>query len=146
MFVKCCLIWEHLRTLPSSLTGQPSLSSGQDRSHAAFHTPCLPQEGSAGREQCAFPGSLPGIPQLSPDALQVHEMQPPCPGWTPAALRPLYAEKRLTLDCEGAEALEEIVQRSRGYSILGRVQNQVGWGFKQPGLVESVHGRGVGIG
>lgn len=85
----------------------PSCSFGQEQSHAAFHTPCLPQEVSAAWGRCAFPGSLPGILQLSPDALQVHKMQPSRPGWTPTALRPLYAEKRLTLHCEGTEAVGE---------------------------------------
>jgi len=36
---------------------------------------------------------------------------------------------------EGAEALEQVAQRSSG--CPGSVQGQAGWGFEQPDLVES---------
>lgn len=42
------------------------------------------------------------------------------------------------LCCEGAEALEQIVQRSCGCPIPGGVQGQAAWNSEQPGLVESV--------
>jgi len=49
---------------------------------------------------------------------------------------------------EGGEALAQVAQRSCGCSLIGSVQDQVGWGFEQAGLVEGVpaHGRGVGPG
>ena len=54
--------------------------------------------------------------------------------------------KEEVLHCEGGEALEQVAQRSCGGLIPGSVQGQVGWGFEQRGLVESVPvlGRGVG--
>ena len=44
------------------------------------------------------------------------------------------------------DKLEQVAQRSCGCPLPESVQAQVGWGFEQPGLVESVpaHGRGVG--
>ncbi|GAB0189811.1 hypothetical protein GRJ2_001446400 [Grus japonensis] len=51
---------------------------------------------------------------------------------------------RLILDCEGAEALEQVAQRSVDAPSLEVFK--VGWGFGQPVLVEGVpvHGRGIG--
>ena len=48
---------------------------------------------------------------------------------------------------ESGEALEQVAQRSCGCPIPGSVQEQVGWGFEQPGLLGDVpaHDRGVGI-
>ncbi|GAB0182869.1 cAMP-dependent protein kinase inhibitor alpha [Grus japonensis] len=47
---------------------------------------------------------------------------------------------------ERGETLEQVAQRSCGCPLPGSVQDQVGWGFGQRGLVEGVpaHGRGVG--
>jgi len=44
--------------------------------------------------------------------------------------------------------VEQVAQRNCGCPIPGSVQDQVGWGFEQPGLVEGVpaHARGVGSG
>jgi len=52
--------------------------------------------------------------------------------------------KKESLYSEGAEALAQAAQSC--CSLPGRVQGQVGWGFKQPGLVEGIpdHGRGLG--
>jgi len=49
---------------------------------------------------------------------------------------------------EGGKAPAQVVQRSCGCSLPGRVQGQAGQGFEQPGLVEGVpaHGRGVETG
>ena len=46
---------------------------------------------------------------------------------------------------EGGETLEEVAQRSCGCPIIGSVQSQVGWGFKQTDVVKDVpaHGRAV---
>jgi len=48
---------------------------------------------------------------------------------------------------EGAQALEQVAQRSRGRPITGSVQGQVGKGFEWPDLVKDVpaHGRWVGL-
>jgi len=40
------------------------------------------------------------------------------------------------------EALDQVAQRSCGCPLPGRVQDQVGWGFEQPGLVEGVPTQG----
>jgi len=52
--------------------------------------------------------------------------------------------KKEILYSEGGEALPQVAQRSRGCPLPGSAQVQAGWGFEQPGLVESVpvHGRG----
>lgn len=39
---------------------------------------------------------------------------------------------------EGAEAVEQVVQRSSGCPIPGGVRGQPGWGSGQAGLVEAV--------
>jgi len=43
--------------------------------------------------------------------------------------------------------VEQVAQKSCGFSITGNVQGQVKWGFEQPHLVKDVasHGRGVGL-
>jgi len=46
---------------------------------------------------------------------------------------------------EGDETVEQVTQRSCGCPLPGSVQGQVGWGFKQPGLVEGVPGHGRGV-
>lgn len=45
-------------------------------------------------------------------------------------------------------ALVQVFQRGGGCLIPGNIQDQVGWGSKQPDLVEDApsHGRGVGLG
>jgi len=47
---------------------------------------------------------------------------------------------------EGSETLEQVAQRGSGGPIPENIQGQIGWGSKQPGLVEDVpaHCRGVG--
>jgi len=47
---------------------------------------------------------------------------------------------------EGGEVLEQVAWRSCGCLLPESVQDQIGWGSEQPGLVEGVstHGRGVG--
>jgi len=52
---------------------------------------------------------------------------------------------RTTFYNKCGEILEQDVQRSCGCSMVGSVQNQSGWGFEQPDLVEHVpvHGRGL---
>jgi len=47
---------------------------------------------------------------------------------------------------EGGEGLAQIAHRSSRCPLPESIQGQVGWGFEQPGLMESVppHGRGVG--
>jgi len=42
--------------------------------------------------------------------------------------------------------MEQVAQRSCGCPLPRNVQDQVGWAFEQPGLVEGVpaHARGVG--
>jgi len=56
--------------------------------------------------------------------------------------------KEEILHYEGGEALARVAHRSCGCPLPGSVQDQAGWGFEQPGLVEGVpaHGKGVGIG
>ena len=47
--------------------------------------------------------------------------------------------------CEGGEGLEKAAQRSCGCPIPGGVQEQVGWGPGQPGVMpELVAGRVIG--
>ena len=55
--------------------------------------------------------------------------------------------KEEVLHCEGGEVLEQVAQRGCGCPLPGSVQDQVGWGFEQPGLVEGIpaHGSGVGL-
>jgi len=46
---------------------------------------------------------------------------------------------------ESGDALKQVAQRSCGCPIPGGVQDQVGWGFEQPGLVGGVTARGRGV-
>ena len=46
--------------------------------------------------------------------------------------------KEEVLHCEGGETLEQVAQRSCGCPLPGSVQGHVGWGFKQPDLVEGI--------
>lgn len=50
------------------------------------------------------------------------------------------------LHCESGEAQEQVAQRNCGYHKPRRAQDQVGYGFEQPGLVQGVpaHDRGAG--
>lgn len=50
------------------------------------------------------------------------------------------------LDYKSGQALSQVAQRSRGCPIPGSVEDQTGWGFEIPGLVEGIpsYGRGVG--
>ena len=56
----------------------------------------------------------------------------------------LYEEKGFSAIMV-VEALEQVAQRCGGSPILGDIQGQAGWGFKQPDLVLAVpvHCRGV---
>ena len=47
---------------------------------------------------------------------------------------------------EAGEALEQVAQRSCGCPLPGSIQDQVGLGFEQPGVVEGVpaYSRGIG--
>lgn len=55
--------------------------------------------------------------------------------------------KENVFSSEGGEALVQAVQRGGGCLIPGNTQDQVGWGSKQPDLVEDVpaHNREVGL-
>jgi len=53
-----------------------------------------------------------------------------------------YKEEILYYD--GGEALEQVAHRSCGCPLPRCIQGEFGWGFEQSGLVEGVHGRGVG--
>jgi len=48
---------------------------------------------------------------------------------------------------EGGETLEQVTQRGSGGPIPGNIQDQVGRGSEQPGIVEDVpaHCRGIGL-
>ena len=56
--------------------------------------------------------------------------------------------KEEILPCESGEALEQVSQRSCGCPLPGSVPGQVGRGFEQPGLEESItdHSRSVALG
>lgn len=45
---------------------------------------------------------------------------------------------------EGGEREEQVDQSDRGCSISGNVQDQIGWYFEQPGVMENVlaHSKG----
>jgi len=47
---------------------------------------------------------------------------------------------------EGGEILAQAAQRSCGCSIIGSVQDRVGWGFEQSVLVKDTPSYGAGVG